>query len=131
VIKKARTTVTTLDLNDIIGDIERIFDRDMQAMQYLTEINQRKADELAEEWRHFEGQKLQLETVRANNAILDVLKKQDFACKNALLMATILSLGCERRAQKPPPIAIDPRSVFEREESDVLKWLHLKKLVAL
>jgi hypothetical protein len=101
--------VTTLDLNDIIHEVERIFDRDMQAMQNLADLNQPKADELAEERCHFRAQKLQFETVRANTAILDVLKKQDLVFKNALSMATILLLDCERRAQKPP-MPVDTRS---------------------
>jgi hypothetical protein len=128
-IEKARTTVTTLDLNDIIHELEEIFERDMQAMQYLTDSNQRKADELANERCQFEARKLQFETARANTAILEVLKKQDLAGKSARLMETILSLDSERRAQKPPPMGVEPKDVFARQESELLKWLHLKELV--
>jgi hypothetical protein len=128
-IEKARTTLTTLDLNDIIHELEEIFERDMEAMQYVTDSNQRKADELANARHQFGTRKLQFETARVNTAIVDVLKKQDLPSKNALLMATILSLDCERRAQKPPPMAVEPKEVFEREESNVLKWLPLKELV--
>ncbi|OHT14539.1 hypothetical protein TRFO_15077 [Tritrichomonas foetus] len=55
--------------------------------------------------------------------IKNVLKE-----KIEVLKKSILEFDSERLVQHPPPMAVDPQTVINKEESDVLKFLHLKEL---
>jgi hypothetical protein len=129
-IDKARLSSTTLDLNDIISELQVIFRADMEAMNRLTITNKIKVGELARERKHFEDHKARYETMLQNTSIVHHLTQRGANLPDKIneLKNSIMEWDVERLSQNSPPMLIDPITVIEKKESDLLKWLHLKEL---
>ena len=79
-IERARTTMTTLDLNDIISELAQIYETDTEAMRKLSVLNEIKSREFKVEQEKYDALKSEYEDVCRNTAIIDVLKRRNM-CK--------------------------------------------------
>lgn len=127
-IEKARTAVTTLDLNEIIDELLTIYDDDTKAMHNLQTMNSVKTTELATAKKKLDKMRSAYHELKQNTAILGLLEKEDLPQKNSRLATSILELDEERLSHKPPAIAEKPSEFIARSESDLLKFLHLTEL---
>ena len=122
-IEKARTAVTTLDLNEIIDELLTIYDDDTKAMHNLQTMNSVKNTELATAKKKLDKMRSAYHELKQNTAILGLLEKEDLPQKNSRLAKSILELDEERLSHKPPAIAEKPSEFIARSESDLLKFI--------
>ena len=127
-IEKARTAVSTVDLNEIIDELLTIYDDDTRALRSLQNRNGVKSAELAAAKGKLDERRTALDTLKRNTAILDVLKERNLQKMNGRLAESILEIDSERLTHRPPPIAEKPSEFIARNEPDLLKFLHLTEL---
>lgn len=127
-INKARITVTTIELNEIIKELYEIYQNDEKTSSTLDQTLQIKRNQLQNDKERFNNLQTKYNTLKSNSSFLKILEKKNLKYQIEELIQSINDIDFQRKSLHPPPMSADPQTIIDKKEIDMLKFLHLKEL---
>lgn len=127
-IDKARVTLTTIELNEILKELQVIYQSDIETFSKLEQTLQLKKTQYLNDKDNYNKLQTNYNTLKSNTLFLQTLKNNNLKYQIDELIKSINEIDLERKAQHSPPMSVDPQLVISKNETDILKFLHLKEL---